>query len=116
MSKHGSSLRFVLIFTAFAILFAVFVPATALMMSSGTAELASIKAQSDLDGKRDIAADIVQSESRDVEGKNQDKVQPDVVLMVGPVSQDKDLKNLPYIAPKPKEAEDRRMMRTPPSV
>ena len=38
---------------------------------------------------------------------------PDVVQMVGPVSQDEDLRNLPYIAPT-EEHEEMRLMRHPP--
>jgi N-acetylneuraminic acid mutarotase len=37
---------------------------------------------------------------------------PDVVRMVGPVRLDQDLRNLPYVAPKP-EHEERRLMRYP---
>ena len=39
---------------------------------------------------------------------------PDVVQMVGPVSQDEDLRNLPYIPPKAEEEEEVRLMRHPP--
>ena len=39
---------------------------------------------------------------------------PRLVPMVGPVSQEQDLRNLPYIPPK-KEFEERRLMRHPPS-
>ncbi len=39
---------------------------------------------------------------------------PDVVQMVGPVSQDRDLRDLPYIAPKVEEEEEVRLMRHPP--
>src|SRR6267154_3017839 len=34
---------------------------------------------------------------------------PDVVRMVGPVRLDQDLRSLPYVAPKEKEAEERRL-------
>ncbi|MFL6334266.1 MAG: Ig-like domain repeat protein [Pyrinomonadaceae bacterium] len=39
---------------------------------------------------------------------------PDVVRMVGPVSQDKDLRDLPYIPPTPREEEEKRLTRHPP--
>src|SRR5215211_1380332 len=39
---------------------------------------------------------------------------PDVVQMIGPVSQDKDLRDLPYIPPTPREEEEKRLMRHPP--
>src|SRR5215204_7141741 len=39
---------------------------------------------------------------------------PDVVRMVGPISQDKDLRDLPYIPPTPREEEEKRLMRHPP--
>ena len=38
---------------------------------------------------------------------------PDVIRMVGPVRLDQDLRNLPYVAPKEKEAEERRLTRYP---
>ena len=39
---------------------------------------------------------------------------PDVVQMIGPVSQDRDLRDLPYIAPKPKNGVGVRRTRHPP--
>ena len=39
---------------------------------------------------------------------------PDVVRMIGPISQDKDLRDLPYIPPTPGEPEGRFLMRHPP--
>ena len=48
--------------------------------------------------------------------KNQDAPgtqTPDVVRMVGPVRLDQDLRNLLYVAPKEKEAEERRLTRYP---
>jgi hypothetical protein len=39
---------------------------------------------------------------------------PDVVRMVGPISQDKDLRDLPYIPPTPREEEETRLTRHPP--
>jgi hypothetical protein len=39
---------------------------------------------------------------------------PDVVKLVGPVSQDRDLRDLPYIPPTPREEEEKRLTRHPP--
>ncbi len=39
---------------------------------------------------------------------------PDVVQMIGPISQDRDLRDLPYIAPKVESEEEVRLMRHPP--
>ncbi|HEX7314759.1 MAG TPA: Ig-like domain repeat protein [Pyrinomonadaceae bacterium] len=39
---------------------------------------------------------------------------PDVVRLVGPISQDKDLRDLPYIPPTPREEEEKRLTRHPP--
>src|ERR1044072_1441712 len=39
---------------------------------------------------------------------------PDVVRMVGPISQDKDLRDLPYIPPTQRDEQERRLMRHPP--
>src|ERR1044072_4586912 len=39
---------------------------------------------------------------------------PDVVRMIGPVSQDRDLRDLPYIPPTPREEEEKRLPRPPP--
>src|SRR5476649_17772 len=38
---------------------------------------------------------------------------PDVVRMIGPVAMNQDLRNLPYVAPKQKEEEERRLTRYP---
>jgi hypothetical protein len=46
----------------------------------------------------------------------QAKLSPDVVAMVGPVSQDEDLRNLPYIPPTKQEEEEVRLMRHPPQA
>src|SRR5215813_4040997 len=44
----------------------------------------------------------------------QSKISPDVVALVGPVSQDKDLRDLPYIPPTEQEGEEVRLRRYPP--
>ena len=38
---------------------------------------------------------------------------PDVVQMIGPVAMNQDLRKLPYVAPKQKEEEERRLTRYP---
>src|SRR5215213_3526756 len=48
------------------------------------------------------------------ESQSTNRPVPDVVQMVGPVSQDEDLRNLPYIPPKVEEEEEVRLMRHPP--
>src|SRR5690349_17248291 len=45
---------------------------------------------------------------------NQRNPQPDVVRMIGPVSQDQDLRELPYIPPTQREEQEQRLMRHPP--
>src|SRR5438105_858636 len=39
------------------------------------------------------------------------KIEPDVAQMVGPVSQDRDLRDLPYIPPTPQTEEEQRLLR-----
>jgi hypothetical protein len=43
----------------------------------------------------------------------QDRPQPDVVQMIGPVSQDQNLNDLPYIPPRPQAEEEQRLLRHP---
>src|ERR1044072_6597218 len=52
------------------------------------------------------------SKTPPAEGQSQETGRPDVTPMIGPVSQDKDLRKLPYIAPR-KENEEYRLRRHP---
>src|SRR6185295_1351356 len=49
----------------------------------------------------------------DLQAPQQPKITPDVVPMVGPVSQDQDLRKLAYIPPKPEDEEEGPMRRHP---
>jgi hypothetical protein len=90
------SLRFLIGILAVAILFAVFIPVTALMSGSAS--------------DREKVGAVASHPPVDAQTRST----PDVVRMLGPVSEDRDLKDLPHIPPtKREEAAEPRLRRHP---
>lgn len=103
MFSRKSSILIMVAIGAF--LLAVIIPVAAFMMSAGSSERASITEPAVVEP--DGSAQNVQ------DGKTQTNTGPDVVRMVGPVSQDKNLKDLPRTVTKEREEEEVRLQRYP---
>lgn len=98
--KSSSVLVIVLFATAF--VFAVFFPATALMKGSSSSEKKIVNVSSG-------SGDQFNSENGPVKSTST----PDIVQMIGPVSQDRDLRDLPNIPPTKRDEVEPRLRRHP---